>query len=507
MSTGDSGALAPVLASAHALVARLKKINALAKSSTASVRELLAAPLDLDSADIAYLQSSPPEKSAAAALTARQHGASILTDIQAQIGRLRAQFQRELRRAADAPEEVLNEEGLPFVDPTEQLPASPPETPRLESLTPSGTNTLGRTPGVVAPFVPQAPQGDRAQWMESVFSALEVEEAAEAATEAAQAAQTTRSQGEHGPPVPANETRAAGRADDASSTRAAEPFRRGFLNQGASRKEAVAARGGADPEDDGVAEEAARIVELLGPEVIRGHPNADRILADIAAQPRVEYKPVPPKPEDTAAEPEAPAVGDAVVERSGDAAMTATRRSRKLSAFKRRAQGEVPAGPTVSHGVSAIERAARADEERVSERSQPLPHARPSKAYAERLAQRNVARDDEEEVRPGKRVHFGRVTEHGDGDDEADEDVDMDGTDADENDDSSDAAMWDSDDDYDADDIEALRPSMDGHEGDAYWNDDLARAYAEAKSRLFAQPPAQADEEGAAAEDYGVRAG
>ena len=458
MATSDVPA---VLAQVRALAGRMRALAGAVDGAAGRLGDVLRAPPALDAADLAALRALPPAMDAKDALAQRRDA------LQRELAHLRAQFGHELRRAA-APE-VLNEEGLPFVELSEEMPASPPATPRLEARRMGGTNVLGRTPGRIEPFVPQAPAGDRRAWMESIFSELEAEEEAEREAREKQEAQEAPGAGAPG-----------GRPASAST-----PLRRGFLNP--TRRAQVAARGGADPEDDGVAEEAARIVELLGPEVIRGHPNADRILADIAAQPRVEYRDAPPRPAREA-------VGEAVVERTEPQRAPApapAAKPRKVSAFKRRAQGDVPLGPTVSHGVSALERAARADEERAAPRA--MPHARPSKAYAAKLAAREtVDSDGEEEIRPGKRVHFGGVTAEGDEMEEDEDEEDEDEEDEDEDD----ASLWDSDDEYTAEDIEGLRPAM-AHGADV--PDELAQAYADARARLFAQPPAEHD-----VEDYGL---
>ena len=74
---------------------------------------------------------------------------------------------------------------------------------------------------------------------------------------------------------------------------------------------------------------------------------------------------------------------------------------------------------------------------------------------------------------------------------------------------SEDEMLWDSEDEYGPEDLEALKPSMDEHPQDAFWNEDLAREYAEAKARLALQPPAAAQAPSNEAEDnqeaYGVR--
>ena len=143
---------------------------------------------------------------------------------------------------------------------------------------------------------------------------------------------------------------------------------------------------GMDPEDVGVQEEAARIVELLGPEVIQGHPNAERIFAEMeASHPKVIQKPAPAPSSDASK----PAIGETVLERSAEAETKRTPSvgtKRKPSAFKQRqqlqkqAQEQIPTAPTVSQGISAIERAGRVEDELGQERSKQglpprVPHA------------------------------------------------------------------------------------------------------------------------------------
>lgn len=508
---------------------------------------------------------------------------------------------------SDGSGQVLNEEGLPFVDPLEVLPDSPPQTPQLSaerSTAPTG-NVLGRAPGQVAPFHPERDVGggqSRKEWMDSIFASLEREEEAElaaaaAAEPAAPAADATSSEAHAGEPGkmkaiqrgflqrraekqaqlhpeplaeapvrPKKQVRiAAPPSDSDDNDDEEEEEASAAAHRMASEKRSKSVHYGRHPDDVGVEEEAARIVDMLGPQIIEGHPNADRILADLRAEQTRMVQRAPPAP--ASSEPSAPpkpAIGEAVVERdagpppSAEVPRAAPRK--KLSAFKQRQlerQGHssdapsppVPAAPQVSHGVSAIERAGRADESLAPARAQQglppqIPHARPSKAYAERLARRKqgapTADDPAErvDVAPdvpaagGRRVRFGAPTvveaEEMDDDEETApydvpdapaSDTDMDDEenptvhpyehDSDEmqTDDSDAEGLWDSDDEYTPADLEALKPSMSEHPEDAFWNEQLAKEYAEAKARLSLPatrlPPPPGDDDDAA-ESYGI---
>lgn len=395
--------------------------------------------------------------------------------LQQRISQLRTQFGDQMKKALQVPTEVLNEEGLPFVDPLETLPDSPPQSPHQHSdpLPPTG-NVLGRVPGRIVPFDPTLHGDDRRAWMNSIMDQLEEEEQAEEA--------------QHAP--------------------ASLSLRRGFLQRDARPKKQVPQAEperpvnvppGMDPEDVGTHEEAARIVELLGPQVIQGHPNAERIFAEMeASQPHIVQKTEPaPAPSSK------PPVGDEVIERAPDATTQRTSSStRRPSAFKQRLRKDaIPSAPTVSQGVSAIERAGRADDEMAERRMQQglpprVPHARPTKAYAAKLAQKAQPTEMDVDAKPNRRVRFGgeevyAPEQEGDEEEEMEEEEEHD-NDNDEDDDDDDEApwtseddmIWDSDEAYDSDDLEALKPSMDGHPGDAFWTEELAREYAEAKARL-----------------------
>jgi len=502
----------------------------------------------------------------------------------------------------DGKDQVLNEEGLPFVDPLETLPDSPPATPRLDSVQPRGAapNVLGRTPGRIVPFERDSgalPEGqNRQQWVASVLDALEAEE-------------------EHEEPMPQEPASAppaaaprAGAAQPPSGSESRfSAFKRGFLNQRreeaadqapepekapaladkppapkkqvriqappdhddeeeeieeliqTAKRNAVASRTGRDVEDIGVEEEAARIVELLGPEVIRGHPNADRILGEIAAAQPAPPPPASASPAKRPARPPKNPVGAAVIEREPSASETprnarAAAPGKKMSAFKRHklgASAEAPsepqepaasssqaaAPPTPQAAAAAsfaqepqgMEKAAHVDEQLSKDRIEhglppAVPHARPSKAYAEKLARRQRGETeraspmvDEGDVSAQRRrgVRFGGETVIGEEEDEAADEAPMDQDeegvqDAEEGSDDQSTdydSLWDSEDEYDPEDLEALRPSMEGHEGDAYWDEELAREYAEAKARLALRPPpAPATEEDMrdVEEEYGV---
>lgn len=453
----------------------------------------------------------------------------------------------------DEKNQVLNEEGLPFVDPLEQLPDSPPRTPDFSadrSTAPTG-NVLNRAPGHVVPFLPERGADDdtsRKAWMDSVLAELEAEEAQELADAAPEPATSEAAPSKLKSIQRGFLQRKADSAAevDPQPTRPKKQVRIAVPEESESEDEVKEKRSksvhyGRHPDDVGVEEEAQRIVNLLGPEVIQGHPNAERIFADMKAdQQRVVQAPQAPPPEPS--EPAKPAIGESIVERSAAApADRAPPPRKKLSAFKQRqlerqgGQSDVPEAPQVSQGIPAIERAGRADEPLERRRAHQglppqVPHARPSKAYAERLEKREKGEATggggalATPAAPARasRVRFGAPTvveaeppmdvedEHEDepmADDDTDEEnpsvhpYEQD-SDAMESDD----GLWDSDDEYTAEDLEALKPTMAAHSDDAFWSEELAREYAEAKARLAlpVQRPMPLDDDEDAAEEYGV---
>uniref|UniRef100_V5F0K8 Uncharacterized protein n=2 Tax=Kalmanozyma brasiliensis (strain GHG001) TaxID=1365824 RepID=V5F0K8_KALBG len=191
-------------------------------------------------------------------------------------------------------------------------------------------------------------------------------------------------------------------------------------------------------DDIGVEEEAERIVQLLGPGVVEGHPNApssdvlkkmqeahdeeQRFSTPEALAARAKQEEEEREKERLQRLAEKPALGHSVMERpkssqdKGKAVSTQVKAQQaKFSAFKAgflnqkptptkfvpntnvsRKAGSgagVPAAPTQSLGMSALDRASLGDDE-LSERRQAMglpaavPHARPSKAYAEKMKQR-----------------------------------------------------------------------------------------------------------------------
>lgn len=519
----------------------------------------------------------PTPAARAAALEAREHALHQQLDAakQAFTEQMRAAYEASIQpllqgHGGEGTElnehhQVLNEDGLPFVDPLEALPDSPPLTPHWDTDTdmPPTSNVLNRTPGQVARFDPTLQGTERKQWMDKVLQQLEDEEAAEAPAEPPAAPtpsglrrgflQQRASERAERPPEDDNDN--DNDNDDAPKAPPPKPKRHVRIvephdddddddDQEAPAPRKPARRAvplGMDPEDAGVQEEAARIVELLGPEVIAGHPNAERIFAEMReSQPQMV---VAPPAEEAAAPPSGPAVRDTVQERDADAPTPAASAApkRKLSAFKQRqlakqTASDVPEAPRISQGISAIERAGRADDEREAAQGAahppPVPHARPTKAYAEKLAKRRAEAAEAavretsppaSDARSSRRVRFGgEEVRHMSDDDEMsharawdddddaaeeeedDDDDEMDHVpafddDDDDNDndpmpvdsdddslawDSDDDVLWDSDDEYRPEDLEALRPAMDGHPDDQYWSEDLAREYAEAKARL-----------------------
>ncbi|WFD20258.1 hypothetical protein MCAP1_002502 [Malassezia caprae] len=542
-----------VVVAARALLTRLKRLRALQDT-----------PLPWDTRtlhvdDRTALAHAHEPREAQAALAAH------IDTLEKQMAEYKAQFGAQVREAyaasmrdvlsgsaeAASQDRVLNEEGLPFVDPLEMLPDSPPQTPQLAASAPRPTsNVLGRTPGQVAPFDPTMHGEERQQWMASIFDQLQKEEEAELAKEQTNA-ETPNVAGLRRGFLQGSKPQEPPK----KQVRIVEPHESSGEEETPAPPEPAKVRKvplGMDPEDAGVQEEAARIVDLLGPEVIRGHPNAERIFAEMeAAQPHMVHKAAPEPPAPT--EPAKPAIGDTVIERSADADTRRTPSAgRKLSAFKQRqlerqrsqaAEEETPAppvGPSISQGLSAIERAGRVDDEQSASRVHAglppqIPHARPTKAYAAKLQQRAASAasqdqggDEEEEVQtPGRRVRFGgEEVHHMDEDEDADATMDHVEDDTDDDDEfhqepddddesmpddawtSEDEMLWDSEDEYGPEDLEALKPSMDEHPQDSFWNEDLAREYAEAKARLSLQPQPAAQAPSNEAEDnqeaYGI---
>lgn len=488
------------VAQARALLERIKQLEALNTAQACDVSALH--PDDQNALSHAATPSETQHH-----INEQKHA------LRQQIAQLKVQFGDQMRTAFQALQsgddhQVLNEEGLPFVDPLETLPDSPPESPHWRADPPPPTgNVLGRVPGKIVPFDPALRGEDRRAWINSIIDELEEEEHAELAKEEAEKKrqrsaltlrrgflqQSTKPVAEEKASTPSSgETKKQVRIEAPESDSEPETMRE-------PRPKKVPL--GMDPEDAGVHEEAARIVDLLGPEVIRGHPNAERIFAEMkAAEPQVVQKAVEPKPAPESAK---PAVGEAIVERSAEASTKRTGSSaRKPSAFKQRkmqkqAEGSVPTAPQISQGVSAIERAGRTDDDLAVARQKQglppqIPHARPTKAYAAKLAQRARGKptetmDEDVPEKPNRRVRFGgeevrHVEETDEEMDIADEDSDADAWH------SEDEMIWDSDDGYDSDDLEALKPTMREHTDDAFWNEDLAREYAEAKARLALHP-------------------
>jgi hypothetical protein len=238
-------------------------------------------------------------------------------------------------------------------------------------------------------------------------------------------------------------------------------------------------------------EEARRIVELLGPGVARGHPNAPPDL-DALERARAEDEqqrlppPVPPLPK-------GPTMKDAVVERKPAAQPlmpTAAPSMFKRGFLNRNAAGpskaarerQLPDAPRRSQGMSALERAGQVDDDEEAKGRAPLPHARPSKAFAERLEKRRAgeaeAPEDEEDAQQG-RVRFAapQAIEDDPGD------VSPPPDDGDPPDASSDEAWMLSSDDDSSIDLDALAPSFDALVDDLH-SAELAREYELAKAGL-----------------------
>ncbi|KAN0062503.1 hypothetical protein ACQY0O_005034 [Thecaphora frezii] len=198
-------------------------------------------------------------------------------------------------------------------------------------------------------------------------------------------------------------------------------------------------------DDVGVEEEAARIVDLLGPGIVEGHPGApakdvlDQMQRAFEEDKRTQIAEALAERQKREEEEreferkkrlaEKPALGQTVVERQpgssgparGDAA--AAVQKAKASAFKRGFLNQKPSfvpvnpprardtaataakpssaatvPPTQSLGMSALDRAGLGDDDLSRRRQQmglpaAVPHARPSKAYAEKMAKRQQGVD------------------------------------------------------------------------------------------------------------------
>lgn len=191
-------------------------------------------------------------------------------------------------------------------------------------------------------------------------------------------------------------------------------------------------------DDVGVEEEAERIVKLLGPDVVEGHPSAPpsdvlkkmqeaheedkRFSTPEAIAARAKHEEEERERERLQRLAEKPALGQTVLERptqdKGKGVETQVKAQQgKFSAFKQGFLNQKPgkakfvpnapsnvgrkpaigsgvsAAPTESLGMSALDRASLGDDE-LSQRRQAMglpaavPHARPSKAYAEKMRQR-----------------------------------------------------------------------------------------------------------------------
>lgn len=219
-----------------------------------------------------------------------------------------------------------------------------------------------------------------------------------------------------------------------SPERSRKPATRAPADISASSAAASSSSSSADP-DAGVEDEAARIVSLLGPEVVAGTERGEEALkslrdeqaqAEEAARRQVEeIKRKKREQEENKAK--GPAVGLSVMERprgaapSGSGATAAAVSAAKQSAFKRGFLNRPPpraaaaaaasatssapasasssaAGPRESLGMSALDRSLISDvpleAERESQGLPPaVPHARPSKAYREKLEKRREQGD------------------------------------------------------------------------------------------------------------------
>jgi hypothetical protein len=190
--------------------------------------------------------------------------------------------------------------------------------------------------------------------------------------------------------------------------------------------------------DEGVDDEAARIIQLLGPNVVSDLGSSASSSSRREDQPLAVEAPLPSVP--TSKGPKKPAVGHQVMERvpgSSKGSTPVIKPQQKVSAFKRGflnpaastsqpnpvlkpsplkesttasplstspqdskpTLSQVPQAPRVSQGVSALDRASKADvpieKQRAKEGLPPaVPHARPTKAFAEKLEAKRRAQEE-----------------------------------------------------------------------------------------------------------------
>ncbi|PWN53181.1 hypothetical protein IE53DRAFT_206191 [Violaceomyces palustris] len=605
--------------------------------------------------------------------------------------------------------QVLNEEGLPFFEPIERIPDSPP----LQPADPARVKK--RVPGVVEPFVRSAEERERSReerrrWMDDIFGKLEREEELEdeegdlqgeqggqvetPAEEETRVVlrQKSRTPSPSPPLTPRSRVTSAERPAPAKGALknkgrsqpisfGSSGIRRGFLNLNPSSPGAIhssdpidksdgsdgrtsrsddptSSRDGRDkktvriqsperfrkglgerpsanvgglsalqkalqdqvpvqekgkrpaglgsgseknqrqkrhPDDVGVEDEAARIVQLLGPDIVQGHPNAPnkeemaKLMKSHNLGPQVEF------PDQASAsssigekqKEKKPALAQSVMERTpGGSKLNGAKGKEEIerarqSAFKKGfllnkpssplakfapikppprtpsgsrsveggggGGGEERGDPRISQGITALDRASKADlpiEARRVEMGLPpaVPHARPSKAYAEKLEKERMmeesgsgpskvdekrgARDlllpgpTEEDAQTGQGgVRFaqtlvgdaqGVVAEeeeeenvdqiNGIREEESEEEEDRpmqvresghgpdsDSSDPEEEDDEDEDDDWDSEEGYNTDDINALAPDLDELDLDEDFNSaEIAREYARARAGLIA---------------------
>lgn len=170
-------------------------------------------------------------------------------------------------------------------------------------------------------------------------------------------------------------------------------------------------------EDEDVREEAKSILELLGLDVIKDHPQAAGLYEALKDSEKMsqlakkaEAARIAALEKENAATPKKPAVSQTVLERSSTAS-TSTRPTSKVDgAFKRgflNTPTKVPNGPSVSQGMSALDRATQSDKDLEKEREEKglkpaVPHARPSKAFAEKIEAKR--RGEAQAVSPNDKV-------------------------------------------------------------------------------------------------------
>lgn len=267
-----------------------------------------------------------------------------------------------------------------------------------------------------------------------------------------------------------------------------------------------------DAEDDGQ-DEAASILELLGLDAIKDHPQAAGLYEALKDSERMEQLAQKADAARIAAlKKEAghvkkAAVSQTVRERPGSSVKAGRITSDFEGGFRNQSPkasaSAIPTEPTISQGISALQRASQSDagleQERLDKGLKPaVPHARPSKAYAEKMEAKRkgeaVARKIEEEEIPAKmsKVRFGDLEageEEGEEEKDSVDSIGMHISEEELDEDTVEALGYFSDEDYDPDiglsdeEIMQSRPQFNA-DGSEITNEELRKEYERIKATL-----------------------